>query len=233
MKFRFLFFVAIVMLAVVSCKNNDEPEELILSVPDIRIWAGKDTVVGISNGKLPLTVISNNREIAAGAAEGSNIHITTKTPGTAELIITDDEGKISKVKVYARTFAGGWRGYPVGSALPSVSIKAADAAFIDSLTLVLLDEARLPLSQSYSIGFGQTEFSEKIGNSVLREGSFVYSDLKLRLFFNNTEEDHQVEPLGGDAVRLTQDVTGKYQMLYPGKGITEVRIVRYLWLFTK
>lgn len=106
MKIRIILYalcLSFITFSSTGCSNDDDVVEfnknVILDIKDIEIDPGEEAIVKITDGNGGYSTRSTNETIATGTVDGANVKIEGHQPGIASLIISDNKGVNSVVKV--------------------------------------------------------------------------------------------------------------------------------------
>lgn len=217
-------FIAIIILSLTSCQNDNNHELIEVDNDNISLWAGEDTIVNILKGSGSYTIQSENEQIAIAKIIDSQIHITTKKPGQVLLIMKDSNGEQIQINIYANSFKGGWEIYYIekGEFATRVKVTANDSSLEEQIENQVLTETMMRDRTKFS--FNYSDHTLTIVKEEEIEGLFSFQELTLTMKLPEKEEIYHVSPLSKNTVILTQDLTEKYQNLYQDEEILEVSV---------
>lgn len=106
MKIRIILYalcLSFIAFSSVGCSDDDEVVEfnknVVLELKDIEIDPGKEASFKITDGNGSYTVKSTDESIATGIIDGTEVKVTGHKSGVASIIVTDNKGVSSVVKV--------------------------------------------------------------------------------------------------------------------------------------
>jgi len=106
MKIKIILYalcLSFIAFSSIGCNDDDDVVEfnknVIIDIKDVEIDPGKEAIVKITDGNGGYSVKSTDEAIATGIIDGSDLKIEGRKSGVASLIITDNKGVSSVVKV--------------------------------------------------------------------------------------------------------------------------------------
>lgn len=233
-----LLVLGISTLVLLSCSKSKDNGAPLFDSDKVRVWAGQDTVITINTSpgsNSPTTVYtaaSTNEQVASVVVQGNTLLIHTSLPGSATIQVKGPGNNSSTITVYTNSVVGVWRrGATAVGGNADVDILCSDPGTETLLLEQLLEKDTLPQSVAgYEFG-NKPAFLFRLlkADKTMTEGTYTFRDLTLTLTEGNNTEVYRLLPLGLKKFGLQQDLTTRYQSLYPGKGITRVIQTRYFY----
>jgi hypothetical protein len=229
-----IFIMSLVILC--GCVKNQtpdlEPEHI-----TVRIWNGYDYLIKVQPAD-DYSVESTDESVAStNIVDASTISISTRKNGSANVRISRNNTTyyIYDFIVYDLDITKGrWTEdvYNPPSLVNSYVVETQDMsikALIEEELGALLNSTYL---YSYVFNSDNTFVMDrtKRGGGII-DGVYMFQDFTLTLQCDDLDTIYKVETLGPNIfgyLRLKEDLTAKYNALYPSAEITEVSIIKYL-----
>lgn len=93
------FMMSLLVLGLVSCSDDDEAVQLMLSGNQVSVMVGKTASITIVSSEGACTVSVENSEIASAKTEGADIVIEGLSEGKTKVNVTDEEGQMAAIDV--------------------------------------------------------------------------------------------------------------------------------------
>ena len=93
------FMMSLLVLGLVSCSDDDEAVQLLLSENQVSVMVGKTATVTIVSSEGTCSIAVENTDIANAKPEGSEIIIEGLAEGKTKVNVTDEEGQMATIDV--------------------------------------------------------------------------------------------------------------------------------------
>lgn len=99
MKKVFGFLISLLVLGLVSCSDDDDAAQLILSGNQVSMQVGKTANITITSSEGECTATVKDAEVASAKIEGSDIVISALAEGNTIVNVFDEEGQTAAIQV--------------------------------------------------------------------------------------------------------------------------------------
>lgn len=228
---------------IIACQKNagDVKKKESKETPVLKLWAGADSTASLSTWGLSgnsFTISNDHPDIAQVTTDHKNITVRAQKPGTATIILTNEQQKQFKLLVRPVDMQsdnpGNWVSVAKDGMKSYVTVKTGNPKLTDSLYNVLwtkMENNGHTGMFTYAFTTNAVFFHATKASPFNKEGTWTYDRLRLTLNYAGTKETYQVIPLQSIyLIELRNTLTEELQQRFPDAGITEVSTHQY-WAY--
>ncbi|NDW19404.1 hypothetical protein D0T53_10855 [Dysgonomonas sp. 216] len=231
-----LAFILLLAISIYSCGDSESAKDNI-EIPSkkVYIWEGENSVVEIKTTLSSPTLKIDDTDIAQVEFKDNSIHISTFKTGSTTVYISDLLHNEASFSVIVGSIQQGiWEEKQIGIYQSDVEILAENQNAALELKATLKEGLINQLGSTYTFDENDNNLEimhiDKDNNVVKYIGTYEYDKIKsiLVLNYNDITELFTLYPIEYHGVRLEQDLTELYKLIYPNYGISKVLTTRYL-----